>query len=61
MQELLSSGENKYKNPEARLQREMSLQKKKKALCWKGSMFGLSYFSFAFWDFRIPVAGIAPR
>lgn len=28
VQELLSSGENKYKNPEARLQREMSLQKK---------------------------------
>lgn len=23
-------------------------------------MFGLSYFFFAFWDFRIPVAGIAP-
>lgn len=28
VQELLSSGEDKYKNPEARLQREMSLQKK---------------------------------
>lgn len=36
MQELLSSGENKYKNPEARLQREMSLQKKKKHCVGKG-------------------------
>lgn len=31
VQELLSSGENKYKNPEARLQREMSLQKNHRA------------------------------
>jgi len=32
-----------------------------RALCWIESTFGLSYFSFAFWAFRIPVVGTAPR
>lgn len=33
----------------------------KKAPRWKESTFGLSYFSFAFGGFRVPVVGIAPR
>lgn len=45
VQELLSSGKNKYRNPEARLQREMSLQKNtvlEKEYVW----FVLFFFCF---------------